>query len=170
VNSILFRPATPEDAEALIAHVHAMVIEAADCLPLQPGEFQVTVAEERELLANVAASNDSLFLVAQEDDRIVGVLNYSSGKRQAMRHVATLGISVRAASQGRGVGAGLLAEAIRRAKASGSIRRLDLMVYADNHRAIRLYERHGFVREGVRRCAIRRGDTLIDEVQMALVW
>ena len=169
-DEILIRPATPDDAEPLIAHVHAMIVEAADCLPMRPGEFQMTVEAEREFLARIAASENSLFLIAESDGKLIGVLNYSGVNRYAIRHVATLGISVRAAYQRRGVGSALLAEAIRRARASGCVRRLDLLVYADNERAIRLYERFGFLREGVHTRAIRRNHELIDEVRMALLW
>ena len=39
--------------------------------------------------------------------------------------------------------------------------------FPDNARAIAFYERHGFVREGLRRAQYRRGDQYHDEVLMA---
>ncbi len=164
------RPAAPDDAERLIAHVLAMTVEAARWLPMQPDEFPLTLEQERQFLADVANSDNSLFLLAEVAGEIVGLLNYAGGKRRAMRHVATLGISIREAWQGKGVGKALMTDAIRRAKASGVLRRLDLIVYADNHRAIALYERMGFQREGVRRSAILREGEFIDEIGMALLW
>jgi RimJ/RimL family protein N-acetyltransferase len=169
-SEFIIRQATADDAEQLIAHVKHMAVEAAQWLPMQPGEFQVSVEEEREILAKAAASQNSLFLVAEVDGKIVGVLNYSGGKRQATRHVATFGMAVRAAWQGRGVGTALLTEAIRHAKESGCVRRLDLQVYADNERAIRLYTRLGFAAEGVLRKAVLRNGEFIDELMMALIW
>ncbi len=52
--------------------------------------------------------------------------------------------------RGRGIGAGLLAELVARAK-DLSVIRLDLEVRASNAAAIRLYERAGFARMGQRR-------------------
>ncbi|QOV88725.1 GNAT family N-acetyltransferase [Humisphaera borealis] len=172
--TFIVRPAMPDDAERLISHVLAMTIEGARWLPMQPDEFPLTLEQERQFLAEVGKSDNSLFLLAEtageSPAEIVGLLNYAGGKRRAMRHVATLGISVRLAWQGRGVGTALMSEAIRRAKTSGTLRRLDLTVYADNHQAIRLYERMGFVVEGVRRRAILRDGEFIDEQTMAMVW
>lgn len=169
-SSFAIRPATPDDAEALIAHVHAITVEAADCLPMRPGEFHMTVEQERDFLAQVAASENDLFLVAECDKKLVGEVNYAGGKRYATRHAATLGISVRGSYQRRGIGSAMLAEAIRKAKSTTCLRRVELLVYADNRSAIRLYERQGFLPEGIHRKAIRRGEELIDQVRMALVW
>jgi RimJ/RimL family protein N-acetyltransferase len=169
-SEFIVRHATPDDAEQLITHVQHMAVEAAQWLPMQPGEFQVSMEEEREILTKAAASQNSLFLVAEVDGKIVGLLNYSGGKRKATRHVATFGMSVRSAWQCRGVGTALLTAAIRHAKESGCIRRLDLQVYADNERAIRLYKRLGFVSEGVLRNTALRNGEFIDGIMMALIW
>lgn len=170
IAEFIIRPARPDDAEQLISHVHHMAVEASQWLPMQPGEFQVSVEEEREILAKAAASPNSLFRVAEVDWSIVGMLNYSGGKRQATRHGATFSISVRSAWQCRGIGTALLTAAIRHAKESGCVRRLDLQVYADNERAIRLYTRLGFAAEGVLRKAVLRNGEFIDELMMALIW
>jgi RimJ/RimL family protein N-acetyltransferase len=48
-----------------------------------------------------------------------------------------------------------------------SIHRIELEVYAFNERAIRTYERAGFVREGARRDALRWGDEVTDAIIMS---
>ena len=45
--------------------------------------------------------------------------------------------------------------------------RVELEVYADNERAIALYEKMGFQREGLRRMATVRRGRYIDEYSMA---
>ena len=45
--------------------------------------------------------------------------------------------------------------------------RVELEVYADNERAIALYEKMGFQREGLRRMATVRRGRYIDECSMA---
>ena len=56
------REATPDDAEALIAHVQRLVEEPQIDIPLAPGEFTYTVDQERDLLREYAASENSVFL------------------------------------------------------------------------------------------------------------
>ena len=55
----------------------------------------------------------------------------------------------------------------RRGPASSGLRKVSLGVFPDNERAIAVYERRGFVREGVRRQQYRSGDEFRDEVLMA---
>ncbi len=59
-----------------------------------------------------------------------------------------LGLAVLEEFQGKGIGTRLLHRAIARVKEKG-FRRVTLLVSEDNSRARRLYEREGFVEEGV---------------------
>jgi len=102
---------------------------------------------------------------------VIGVCNCMGGKRKALRHAATLGISIRKTWCGRAVGFAMLQAAIAWARESGIVTRIELQVYADNDRAIRLYRKCGFQPEGVRRRAARRSDgEYVDELVMALLW
>jgi RimJ/RimL family protein N-acetyltransferase len=73
----------------------------------------------------------------------------------------------------RGRGRGLGSEATRlivgHAFEQVGLHRVQLEVYADNPRARRVYEKAGFVVEGVRREAARRGGAWVDEVLMAVL-
>lgn len=169
IEPVIRRP-TVRDAERMLKHIHAMADEAPDCLPLLPGEFQVTLEEERKIITDYNAADNSIFLLAEVDDDLVALCNAVGGKRQATRHCATLGISVRKAWQGKGIGTLLLQNVIDWAKTSGILRRLDLKVYADNDRGIALYKKLGFTTEGLRRQAILRNGQLIDDVEMAMIW
>jgi len=73
------------------------------------------------------------------------------------------------AVRGRGVGRRLAEAAIAAAKAQGA-ERIELEVFASNTRAIALYERLGFVREGVKRNARKLDGEYDDIVQMALLF
>ncbi len=72
----------------------------------------------------------------------------------------------------RGRGRGLGSEATRLIVGHGferGLHRVELEVYADNPRARRVYEKTGFVVEGVRREAARRGGAWVDDVLMAVL-
>ena len=49
------------------------------------------------------------------------------------------------------------------------VNRLELEVYAFNPRAITVYERIGFVREGVRRAALRWDGEFVDAITMSIL-
>ena len=81
-------------------------------------------------------------------------------------HVADLGIMVAKDARRGGVGRALLGAAEEWARTSG-IRKLELHVFPWNEPAIRLYERFGFEREGVRRGHYRRAGEEVDAILMA---
>ena len=68
---------------------------------------------------------------------------------------------------GRGAGTALLAAVIELADNWLNLRRLELSVYADNARAIGLYERVGFEREGLNRAYSWRNGAYVDSLAMA---
>ncbi|WP_375337277.1 GNAT family N-acetyltransferase [Rhizobium binae] len=70
---------------------------------------------------------------------------------------------------GRGLGRMLIETTLRAAQEIGFIR-VELDVYEDNSRAIALYERMGFVREGIIRRAARIDGRFIDAIGMSLLF
>lgn len=166
---VIIRPAQPADAANLIAYIQELLAEPNLHMPLTSAEFTVTVAEEQQLLAEFAASDNSVVLLAEVDSQIVGELNLKGGKRQATRHSALLGISVRQSWRGRGVGSTLMAQAIEWARSSGVITRIELYVYARNEAAIHLYQKFGFEVEGRRRRVIYQHGEYLDDLVMALL-
>jgi len=84
-------------------------------------------------------------------------------------HVATLGsLAMHPDFRGRGFGTKVLEQILATLDGRG-VRRLELLVEADNARAIRFYEGHGFAREGIFRGAFRREGEPddVDEIAMA---
>jgi len=164
---ISVREATPADASALIAHLKELAAEPGINIPLAPDEVTVTVEQEKQMLADIAASTRAIMLVAEVDKQIVGELSLKAiSPRRAVSHVATLGMSVKANWRGKGVGRELMQAALEWAP-SGGIKRIELYVYARNAPAIGLYEKFGFVVEGKRKAFIREGDTYLDDLVMA---
>ena len=108
-------------------------------------------------------------LVALIEGRVVGSIGLHRDRPHRRSHVASLGMAVHDAHAGRGVGRALLAAVIDLAEKWWNIRRLELNVYVDNHRAIALYERFGFEREGVHRAYAWRDGAYVDSLSMARV-
>lgn len=67
-----------------------------------------------------------------------------------------------------GIGESLLRACIEKAQSKG-LTRIELETRADNLPSIRLYEKIGFVREAVKRKAMRFDDEYFDTIQMSLL-
>lgn len=92
---LLIREATTTDAEVLQRYLVRLMGEPGHNSPLWPGEFERTVSEQAQLLSAFSTEENSLYLLALEEDEIVGELNLRGYKRKALRHGAFLGMSVR---------------------------------------------------------------------------
>jgi RimJ/RimL family protein N-acetyltransferase len=165
---VVIREAEPADAEAMLAFVEEIAAENVD-IPLRPGELGLTVEQERRVLADYAAADNALFLVAEADGRIVGQLDVKGGTRRRLRHAGMLGMSVHRDWRNRGIGRALLAHAIDWARGTGVVTRIELIVYARNARAIHLYASMGFTLEGRRRRSIHHDGEYLDDLIMALL-
>jgi L-phenylalanine/L-methionine N-acetyltransferase len=123
-----------------------------------------SIEETRRWFA--ALTPDDRLIVAELDGQLVGNggLHRRTGRRH---HSAMLGLGLRDAFHGRGIGTALLSALIDVADNWLDIRRLDLTVYVDNTRAIALYERFGFVREGTLRADSFREGRYVDCLLMA---
>jgi RimJ/RimL family protein N-acetyltransferase len=78
-------------------------------------------------------------------------------------------ISLGPAARGRGLGTEATRLALRHAFETVGLHRVELEVYAFNPRARAVYEKVGFVREGVRRDALRWDGEWVDAVTMSVL-
>src|SRR5688572_5259966 len=92
--------------------------------------------------------------VALVEEKVVGWCDALPIDRPTRAHTGVLGIGVLAEFRGRGIGAALIRETLKKARANG-LTRIELSVREGNASVIGLYERFGFVHEGVQRNAIR---------------
>jgi ribosomal protein S18 acetylase RimI-like enzyme len=116
------------------------------------------------VLGNLSAGNPQF--VALDGDSVVGWCDIVRGTRAAYRHSGVLGIGVREGWRGRGIGGALMTAALAAAAERG-MTRVELTVRVDNRRAQVLYERLGFVREGLLRCHMRVDGECHDAYAMA---
>jgi len=156
---LFIRPLETLDAEAM-ARLQAMPGYRFGTLrPPYP-----TIASAGQFLEKLGP--DDLLLGAFVGHRLVGTagLHRQGGRR---RHVAVLGVGVADDLNGRGIGSALIAALLDAADKWLDLRRIELSVFADNERAIRLYERFGFAREGIMRAYAFRDGRYADGVMMA---
>jgi RimJ/RimL family protein N-acetyltransferase len=161
---IAIRPARAEDAATLVALGTSIGREEGAWLLSSAGWR--SVGEERRYLRALKRYPDAAVYVAEDDGALVGRLSLARDPHPASHHVADLGLMVAESHRGRGIGRMLLEQAVAWARDAG-VTKLELHVFPWNEPAIRLYERFGFEREGLRRDHYRRDGAFVDAILMA---
>jgi ribosomal protein S18 acetylase RimI-like enzyme len=111
---------------------------------------------------------DHPHVVALAGDKVVGWCDIVPSPRHTKAHGGVLGIGVIKKYRARGIGPALLQAALDKARAVG-LTRVELTVREENARAIALYERFGFEREGLKRNAVRVDGKYGNLICMALL-
>lgn len=161
-SKIEIRALEPSDAPA----VHDIMNQPLAMWGTLMTPFMPLVRREAHL---AETSDDTLRLGAMIDGRVIGMIGLHRERRHRRSHAASIGMAVHDAFAGRGAGAALVAAVIDTADNWWNIRRLELEVYADNVRALALYERFGFEREGLMRAHAFREGHYVDSVVMGRV-
>lgn len=104
----------------------------------------------------------------ERDGRCIGAISLENIKEHDRRASLSIGIFDPAARD-RGAGSEAVRLVLRFAFDQIDLHRVGLRVYAFNHRAIHVYERLGFVHEGVERECARVAGEWVDDVMMGIL-
>jgi L-phenylalanine/L-methionine N-acetyltransferase len=163
--SIRIRASEPTDAAAISALIGSEnVFEGTLQMPL------TAVASRVERYSKI--DTNSLHIVAvhatQAGEQIVGAAGLFSLHNSLRRaHARGLALTVASGWQGQGIGHQLMEAATDWADNWAGVLRIELTVFADNARAITLYERHGFMHEGTMRAFALRDGVYADALAMS---
>lgn len=166
------REVQPSDAEDIIALLKTSFAEPGNNLLMEADEFTMTLDEEESFLTEQSLRTDWIGYVAvtrEKPTRVIGLVTAEGKQRRAIKHRASIGITIANMWRGQGIGKALMRQVIKWAKETEGITRLELEVLARNEVAVHLYERLGFEREGVIRRAIFRDGVYLDEYVMGLL-
>lgn len=114
-------------------------------------------------------TEDDFWYVAEDEGQVIGLVMLKRYSNARKKHVGVIGLMVDRNYQGMGIGNLLLEKIINLADNKLNIKRLELNVFIDNERAIKLYEKHGFKIEGTQKYAAIKNDSFTDELMMARV-
>ena len=157
------RPARPTDGRGL-ARLFAAVRSEGRWLITAPGAL--SEPSESFWISEMIRAAEHLVLVAEADGEVVGNILVSVDRGVATEHIGVLSITIADGWRDVGIGTELVETAQRWARERG-LRKLSLGVFPENERAIAVYAKRGFVREGLRRMQYRSGTAFRDEVLMA---
>ncbi len=159
------RQAIPTDAADVIALFEKLYAESTFLL-YEPGEMKRPVETYAKRMAEGYEKQKWMMFVAEVDEELVGVAYASRGDAKRTSHSCLFGLGVLAAHWRQGIGQALMNALEDWAKDHG-IHRIELTVISTNTRAIQLYERLGFGREGLKRRSQKVDQHYVDEYLMA---
>lgn len=107
------------------------------------------------------------WLIAEHNGSAIGFLylNWGSGR---WRRVADLVMAVNDNFTGRGLGSALVIRALHVGFLYIDLERIELVVYQDNGKAIKIYEKCGFIIEGRREAQVIREGVYFDSFLMGI--
>ncbi|WP_428386699.1 GNAT family N-acetyltransferase [Mucisphaera sp.] len=165
---VAVRSAELDDAEGLLSYVDGVRRETRYIL-MSPEDALFSVEGERAWVQSHLDDPCGVNLVVEAEGEIVSCAGLQGNGFMRRRHATGLGIAIREAWRGVGLGRYLMQTLIDWAGRHPELTVVELGVYADNEPAQRLYRSVGFEVDGRKRRAILRdGEQYVDELIMSL--
>lgn len=153
--------------------------EGINALRRMPGVFEniLGIPSERidhneKFIANLDTNTHQFVAISKDqhgNETIIGFAGLTVYPNPRLRHSAGIGIMVHKDYHNKGVGSALMKTLIDIADNWLMLVRVELTVFEDNERAIHLYEKFGFEKEGVKRLAGIRSGRYVNELLMARI-
>lgn len=150
-----------------------------NALRRMPGVFEniLGIPSERvkpneDFVINMDSNQHHFVAIAKTqngEDIIIGSIGLNVNAKHRLRHSGSIGIMVHKDYQNMGVGAALMKAIIDIADNWLMLIRVELTVFEDNEKAIHLYEKFGFQKEGLKRLAAIRNGKYENEYLMARI-
>lgn len=143
---VAVRSAVEADAAGLLALYDDVRRTADETTVTTAAEADGTVEKTRQEIAEVTAHPARLSIVCVDGNDVIGELDLRGFKLRRMAHRARIGLSVRSDWREQWIGRELIRSALDWAREHPEIERVELGVFAHNHRAIAVYTKMGFVK------------------------
>jgi len=158
-STLLVREATFQDALAL-NDMAAQIFGSSDQVLTSLEEFQASGTLEAQLkrIKHFSEALGKCIFVAEIDRELVGVIDFWNGYRKRIEHTGEFGMGVLSTHRDQGIGTCLLQILLKWAAVNPIIEKVKLGVFANNLRAVHLYQKMGFQEEGKRIAEIKMSD------------
>ncbi len=164
IQTMRIRPATLDDVQTIADAEYQTAAAQEGLLAARPHEIPLEAFRSKI----EGLQSNGLYVVLENEGRLVGHLLLEPLALKATSHVAQLTIVVHPGHTSQGYGRLLMQHAIEWAQRSPNIERIELRVRSSNRRAIELYGAFGFEVEGTLRNRIKLSEGYADDICMAL--
>ena len=143
--TVTIRQAEIDDAEKLLNCIKTYVPQS-EYIPKLEQEIKLTIEQEKEWINYFLTNENSLLLIAEFDNEIIGNIDLTGNRRKIMEHTAVIGMGMLKEWRNTGLGTALLKLAIEWAKENPILELLWLQVYTDNELGLGLYRKNGIMK------------------------
>lgn len=165
--TVTIRQAEIDDAEKLL-HCIKTYIPQSEYIPKLEQEIKLTIEQEKEWIYYFLTNENSLLLIAEFNNEIVGNIDLTGNRRKIMEHTAVIGMGMLKEWRNTGLGTALLKLAIEWAKENSILELLWLQVYTDNELGLGLYRKIGFVENGIMKNFFKQDGKYFDNLTMTM--
>lgn len=143
----ILRNGTQSDGKVVLEQF-ILAHSETDFLLTYPDEVTFTAEEEADFLQKKTDSSNEIEILAEVDGKIAGTAGIEQvSPKVKLRHRCDFGISILKEFWGLGIGRALTAACIECAAAAG-YEQIELEVVSENDRAVKMYEKAGFIEYG----------------------
>lgn len=163
---MIIRKIELDDAEKFLNMLKQLDNETNNMM-FEPGERKTSIEEMKARIENINSTN-SLILIAEEEQNIIGFLSAERGFANRIKHSCYIVIGILKSYRGQNIGTKLF-EDLEKWALENNITRLELTVVVHNEVAIRLYKKRGFKIEGLKEKSLLVDGRYVDEYYMAKI-
>jgi len=164
---ITIRQAEVSDTENFLNCIKEYIPQS-DYIPQFEQEINLNIKEKEELIKSFLEKGNSLLLIAEYENQIIGNIDLAGSSRKAMEHTAMIGMGMNKEWRNTGLGTALLAAIIDWAKANPILETIWLQVYTENTLGLSLYKKMGFEENGIIKDFFKHDDKYFDNLTMTL--
>lgn len=164
---IKIRSAEISDAENLLETIKKYILDS-EFIPKFYEEIKLTIQQEEEWINSFIEKENSLLLVAEYENKIIGNIDITGNSRIMMEHTGVIGMGMLTEWRNSGLGTELMQNAINWAKENPVLELLWLQVYCENELGISLYRKMNFKENGIIKNYFKRNGKYYDNLTMCL--
>ncbi len=164
---VVIRQAEVRDAEKLLKCIKTYVPQS-NYIPKLEQEIKLNVEQEVEWINSFRINDNSILLIAEYDNQILGNIDLTGNRRKMMEHTAVVGMGILQEWRNSGLGTALLSSAIEWAKLNSALELVWLQVYTENKIAINLYRKIGFKEKGIIKNFFKQEGRYFDNLTMVM--
>lgn len=145
---ITLRMINPSEVQALLNSM-VEIAETAPYILMSVENFKnIKIEDEVKWIESYNNDPRSLLIIAQFNNKIVGIIDFKAFKNPKSSHRGSLGISLHHEIRGEGLGELLFNKLLLEAKKIDDLLMIELDVMGDNLQAYHLYKKMGFIEVG----------------------
>jgi L-amino acid N-acyltransferase YncA len=145
---VIISEASKKDAQLMIDFYNVVGGET-DFLSFGKNEFVKNLTDYESFLEATREEANSIILLAEIDNKIVGIASINSSPKARFKHVGEFGIVISQQYCGLGLGRKFMDCLIEWANANGITKKISLVTNENNYKAMELYKKVGFEVEGI---------------------